>query len=69
MRMINWNVLFTTELFMGFLNSNLITLFILMFLYALYMFRVFITHPQERHCKLGRRFDSLSMLVVVSYNT
>jgi hypothetical protein len=40
-----------------------------MFLCALYMFRVFITHPQERHCKLGRRFDNLSMLVVVSYNT
>jgi hypothetical protein len=35
-------------------------------LYTLYMFRVFITHPQERHCKLGRRFDNLSMLVVVS---
>jgi hypothetical protein len=28
-------------------------------LYALYMFRVFITHRQERHCKLGRRFDNL----------
>jgi hypothetical protein len=40
-----------------------------MFLYALYMFRAFITHPQKRHCKLGRRFDNLSMLVVVSYNT
>jgi hypothetical protein len=40
-----------------------------MFLYALCMFRVFITHPQEHHCKLGRKFDNLSMLVVVSYNT
>jgi hypothetical protein len=38
-------------------------------LYALYTFRVFITHPQERRCKLGRRFDNLSILVVVSYNT
>jgi hypothetical protein len=39
-----------------------------MFLYTLYMFRVFITHPQVRYSKSGRRFDNLSM-VVVSYNT
>jgi hypothetical protein len=27
-----------------------------MFLYTLYMFRVFITHLQERNCKLGFKF-------------